>query len=41
MQHGMTALHQAARSDDLESVKLLIEAGADIHAVDNVSNFVA
>jgi peptide-methionine (S)-S-oxide reductase len=33
--HGhATALHQAVSSASLESVKLLVEAGADLHAVD-------
>eukprot|EP01051_Picozoa_sp_SAG22_P000243 SAG22_NODE_5_length_41775_cov_111.520971_6_plen_292_part_00 len=33
--HGMTPLHQAARSGDIVSAKLLIEAGADVDAMDN------
>eukprot|EP01052_Picozoa_sp_SAG31_P016376 SAG31_NODE_1082_length_10014_cov_5.324962_3_plen_143_part_00 len=33
--HGMTPLHQAARSGDVVSAKALIAAGADVDAVDN------
>ena len=37
-QNGMTALHLAANGGHAETVKLLLENGADIHATDNVSH---
>jgi ankyrin repeat protein len=35
-QHGMTVLHQSARSDDLTSVAKLLAAGAEVDALDKV-----
>ena len=37
-QNGMTPLHIAARGGHAETVKLLLENGADIHATDKVSH---
>src|SRR5690554_429223 len=36
VQKQMTALHLAALNGCLESLKLLVEAGADVHAVEEV-----
>ena len=37
-QNGMTALHIDAWKGHIETVKLLLENGADINAADNVSH---
>ena len=37
-QDGMTALHRAAWTGHTETVKLLLDSGADVHAADVVSH---
>ena len=37
-QPGTTALHRAAHGGHAETIKLLLENGADIHATEEVSN---
>jgi len=37
LQHGWTALHEAARRGSTELVATLIKSGADVNALDKVS----
>lgn len=37
IQHGRTALHKAAQANHVESIKLLVLAGADVNAQDEVT----
>ena len=39
-QNGLTALQVAAGCGNMEVVQVLVKAGANIHAVDDVSTFV-
>ena len=41
MQEGCTPFHYAARSGDVYTAKLLLDAGADVMATDNVSSCVS
>ena len=41
MQDGCTPLHYAARSGDVSTAKLLLDAGADVMATNNVGSCVS